>query len=105
MPQHFALQEQPPACLILSEYQGSDNCAACTFCRLLPRLFVSRQYRLCDMKCVSDFVLLNATQTFNWESCVAVGVVWCAYLRILLWFGLRSLFIGSQRQVTSLASE
>ncbi|GBN38904.1 hypothetical protein AVEN_116565-1 [Araneus ventricosus] len=28
-----------------------------------------------------------------------------AYLRILLWFGLRSLFIGSQRHVTSLASE
>ncbi|GBN25354.1 hypothetical protein AVEN_61544-1 [Araneus ventricosus] len=28
-----------------------------------------------------------------------------AYLRILLWFGLRSLFIDSQRHVTSLASE
>ncbi|GBN35728.1 hypothetical protein AVEN_240172-1 [Araneus ventricosus] len=28
-----------------------------------------------------------------------------AYLRTLLWFGLRSLFIGSQRHVTSLASE
>ncbi|GBN27626.1 hypothetical protein AVEN_120490-1 [Araneus ventricosus] len=28
-----------------------------------------------------------------------------AYLRIPLWFGLRSLFIGSQRHVASLASE
>ncbi|GBO08422.1 hypothetical protein AVEN_140872-1 [Araneus ventricosus] len=50
-----ALQEQTPACLILSECKGSDNCAAyiCTDC-YLPFVCATTR-RLCDVKCVTDF--------------------------------------------------
>ncbi|GBO22097.1 hypothetical protein AVEN_48224-2-1, partial [Araneus ventricosus] len=44
----------------------------------------------------------------NWFPSLSQNIILTspsAYLRILLWFGLRSLFIGSQRHVTSLASE
>ncbi|GBM77970.1 hypothetical protein AVEN_239496-1 [Araneus ventricosus] len=93
MSQHGALQEQLPACLILSEYQESDNCTS-VYCvhmrRLLPRLFVRRlvqalcyemRHILCAMKCAKDFELgeLLAVEVVGmpsgerirrWNSCV-----------------------------------
>ncbi|GBN05394.1 hypothetical protein AVEN_103366-1 [Araneus ventricosus] len=63
MAPHGALHAKPSACLILSEYQGSDNCAACI---LLPRLFVRMHVQaLC----------YEMRHRLNWESCVAVEVV------------------------------
>ncbi|GBM90502.1 hypothetical protein AVEN_21699-1 [Araneus ventricosus] len=52
-----ALQEQPPACLILFEYQGSDNCAAC-ICADCYLPFVCAQAR-------AGIVLRSASQTLN----------------------------------------
>ncbi|GBN53630.1 hypothetical protein AVEN_40469-1 [Araneus ventricosus] len=48
---------------------------------------------------------LQQTNTHGYSSSSFGFPTFTAYLRILLWFGLRSLFIGSQRHVTSLASE
>ncbi|GBN14910.1 hypothetical protein AVEN_95127-1 [Araneus ventricosus] len=56
----------------------------------------------------TDSIYINSNFVASSHSCIIVvfpSYIAFAYLRILLWFGLRSLIIGSQRHVTSLASE
>ncbi|GBO06825.1 hypothetical protein AVEN_107647-1 [Araneus ventricosus] len=70
MAQHGAPQEQPPACLILSEYQGSDVLRA--YAQIAAQIVGAQvramkmvidfacsemRHMLCAMKCVIDFEL------------------------------------------------